>query len=84
MDRVQNDGRDADVSLSAAWLSFATFLNEPCQGNCCTQNFMWRATCRVCGRDVPNGLKMKQLEALVEKDERDSRRKRNDKRDRRG
>ena len=38
----------------------------------------------VCGREVPNGLKKMQLEALVEKDERESPRKRNDKRNRRG
>ena len=59
----------------------AKFRDVPqwaCQGKCCTQNFMSRATCRECGRDVPNGLKKKQLEALVEKDERDSRRMRND------
>ena len=42
------------------------FPQWACQGKCCTQNFMWRATCKVCGRDVPNGLKRKQLEALVE------------------
>ena len=45
---------------------------------------MWRATCRECGREVPNGLKKKQLEALVEKDERDSRKMWNDKREKRG
>ena len=31
-----------------------------------------RATCRVCGHDVPNGLKKKQVEALVGKSERES------------
>ena len=71
------------VSLCVAWLSFATFLNGRVS-KCCTQNFMWRATFRVCGRDVPNGLKKEQLEELVETDERDSRKKRIDKRDKRG
>ena len=44
---------------------------------------MWKDTCEACGRDVPNGLKKKQLEVLVGKDERDSCRERNSKRNRR-
>ena len=44
---------------------------------------MWSATCRECEREVPNGLKKKQLEALVEKDERDSRKRRHDTREKR-
>ena len=45
---------------------FRDFPQWTCQGRYCTQNFVWRATCRVCRRDVPKGLKKKQLEALVE------------------
>ena len=39
-----------------------------CQGKCYTKNFMWRATCWACGRDVPKGLEKKRLEALVERE----------------
>ena len=67
------------LGLGFAVCCMARFRDHPqwsCQGNRCTQNFMWRAACRLCGREVPHGLKKKQLETLVEKDERTSRKMR--------
>ena len=63
------------VSLCAAWQGSAIFLYRRARASVARRTSCG-AISRECGHEVPNVLKRKHLEALVEKDERESRRKR--------